>query len=169
MKSLLITCLAVLTFSIHAQVSTGRILTEGVTITAEDGSFTLSSEDEYWDVPFICKNDLKIFAHYPQRPKLNEKLTNNYERALKNGAKKVKVKVPGFENDFFGILAINDIPKGMLSCVRVYQIRVPASYAQQALNGRTSVVYEYFHPKCKNKDGLVMTRPWVLWLSDVPF
>ncbi len=169
MRTILIAFFAVLTISVYAQPSTGRILTEGVTITAEDGSFKLSSEDEYWEVPFISKKDPGIFTHYPARPKLNDKLTNKYDKALKGGAKKVRVKVPGYEKEFYGILSIGKIPNSMESCVRIYQIRVPGTYAQQALNGRTSVLYEYFHPKCKNKDGLTMIRPWVLWLSDVPF
>lgn len=169
MKTLLTTALLIACLSLQAQPSTGRILTDGVVITAEDGSFTLSSEQEFWDVPFLMKKVNKLFVHSTTREKYNDKLTNEYDLALKKGAKKVKVKVPGFEKEFYGVLAFYDIPKSMEPCVRLFQIRVPSSYAAQATNGRSSVVYEYFHPKCKNKTGLYALRPWVLWLSDVPF
>lgn len=168
MKTLLTTALLIACLSLQAQHS-GRILTDGVVITAEDGSFTLSSEQEFWDVPFTTKRDPRIYGHIVGRTKYNNQVTTRYDKALKKGAKKVRVKVPGFENEFYGILAFSPIPKAMESCVRVYQISVPRTYAEQALNARTSVVYEYYHNKCKGKSTGFQYRPWVLWLSDVPF
>jgi len=167
--------------SIDKSVPYGKIITEGVEITAEDGSFTLRS-NEVWTPPF--QNDTEGTG-------LNSAKTDMvgfYKDALEHGAKKVRVKVPYQTEPLYGVLLLGKVYSGVsLAVTRSYQISIPVSYVEAAQNGKVSVLYEYYDVKKKSPSkilkyaalgaaGALIKSPdennpktWVLWLSDIPF
>lgn len=141
-------------------VKLGYINTEGVEIRAEDGSFSLESGDS-WAPPF------RSTADYGDQEKFqNEKLTGLYDFALNHlRAKRVLVKTPYMEKELHGVLMLNEAFGGCSSPVtRSYQISIPEEYVEKALNGKVTVLYEYY-----DCEGLTSAKTWILWLSDVPF
>ena len=82
----------------YKPVPYGKITTDGVMITAEDGSFKLRS-GEVWTPPF---QNSGINASQSD-------MVNLYTSALKDGAKKVRVKVPYQSESLYGILALNKV------------------------------------------------------------
>ncbi len=139
-------------------VKYGNITTPGVVIKAEDGSFTLTSENS-WSPPFQS-----TMKDPDDHTVLGSKITTRYEFAMKLGAKKVKVKTPYLDKELYGVLLLNKAIEGCETPVtRSYQISIPEEYVQKALNGQVSVLYEYYD--C----GRLNAKSWILWLSDVPF
>lgn len=171
----------------------GKIADQGVTIRAEDNSYTLESGD-YWRSPRV-KGSKKVNT--------TKNILDYYKKALDKGeATRVKVKVPGIDKELYGVLLLNKVGKSVRNpASRSYRISIPEKYIEGALDGRMSVVYECsncsgngeFKPKRKNMGlkialsilsppiGLPMLiasalkkedngeRTWVLWLSDEPF
>jgi hypothetical protein len=86
------------------------------------------------------------------------------------GAKKVRVKVPYQSKELYGVLLLSKIYNGCSSAVtRSYQISIPESYVDKALNGKISVLYEYYTNCGVMPLATTKGKTWVLWLSDVPF
>lgn len=144
-------------------VSSGVIASEGVEIIAQDGSFHLKS-GEIWSPPF--QNTTNGYGMHDS----NAKMIDYYPQALSMGARRVKVKTPYLNKDLYGILLLSKIYTGCSSAVtRSYQISIPNSYVEKALNGKISVLYEYY-TACGSLIGdNPQGKTWVLWLSDVPF
>lgn len=151
---------------VQTTIPVGVIATEGVTITAQDGSFELT-QGEMWNPPY--QNDAT--GHNFNKEQTN--VLDAYKLAYYYmGAQKVRVKTPYIEKDLFGLLLLAKVPYGCDDpTTRSYQISVPRNYVQDALGGRISVVYEYYGP-CgpyyRNVDDF-QGKTWVLWLSDIPF
>jgi hypothetical protein len=144
-------------------VPLGVITTEGVEIKAEDGAFTLKY-GENWVPPY--QNSTNIAGlHYE-----SAKMIEFYTSALNLGAKKVRVKVPYQSKELYGVLLLSKIYNGCSSAVtRSYQISIPESYVDKALNGKISVLYEYYTNCGVMPLATTKGKTWVLWLSDVPF
>lgn len=159
--SLLNSCTSVVPFS--QPVPLGTIATKDVTIKAEDGSFEFKT-GERWTPPY--QNVINSQFHVKDTDVLNL-----YNWALEAGAKKVRVKVPSLKEELYGILLLNKVNTGCdFAVTRSYQISIPDSYVQQALNGKISVVYEHY-PRCGPIvfEGPFEAKTWTLWLSDIPF
>lgn len=145
-------------------VPIGVIKTEGVKISAEDDSFVLES-GKIWTSPF--QNDTHGYGMHGK----NADMVNFFKLAVdKMGAKKVRVKVPYQTKELYGVLLLSKIYDGCSSAVtRSYQISIPKSYVEKALNGKVSVLYEYYTACGVVKDMDPLAKTWVLWLSDIPF
>lgn len=142
----------------------GVIETEGVEITAEDGSFKLTS-GEVWTPPY--QNSTAGSNFNTDQISVIE----SYRWAHERGAKKVRVKTPYLDKELYGLLLLSKVFEGCSGpATRSYQISVPRSYVQDALGGRISAVYEYYGP-CGPYAQLPAFegKTWVLWLSDIPF
>src|SRR5690606_30187957 len=139
-------------------INYGNITTPGVVISAEDGSFVLTSESR-WNPPFQS-----TISGTDDMEDINNRITSQYDFAMRFNAQKVKVKTPYLDKDLYGVLMLNPAIDGCDSpATRSYQIAIPEDYVQQALNGQVSVLYEYYD--C----GRMNAKTWILWLSDVPF
>ncbi|MBA5628663.1 hypothetical protein [Moheibacter lacus] len=139
-------------------INYGNITTPGVEITADDGSFYLTSENS-WSPPFQS-----TVSGVDDMEDINNRITSQYDFAMRFNAKKVKVKTPYLNKELFGVLMLNPAIDGCENtATRSYQIAIPEEYVHQALNGQVSVLYEYYD--C----GKLNAKTWILWLSDVPF
>ncbi|MFA7687717.1 MAG: hypothetical protein WCY25_07620 [Moheibacter sp.] len=175
---------------IYKSVPYGKIVTDGVEITAEDGSFTLLP-NEIWTPPF--QNETSGYGIN----KPDADMVNLYKVALHSmGAKQVRVRVPYQSEPLYGVLLLSKVhPESTAAVTRSYQISIPEGYVAAAQNGKISVLYEYYDmPKTNGTYGIsqesvssgligfsTMTSPsagfsietspktWVLWLSDIPF
>lgn len=153
----------------YKPVPYGKIVTGGVEIAAEDGSFVLRS-GKVWTPPF---------QNAPLGPvnASNENMINLYKIALASGgAKKVMVKVPYQPDPLYGVLLLSSVYRESSSAVtRSYQISIPKSYVDAAQNGKVSVLYEYYDMGGVAVGGMIgpkrgaAPKTWVLWLSDIPF
>lgn len=140
----------------------GMVETEGVTIRAADGSFTLTAGEQFlppfqnrcYDVPLATEDRLTDEGH---------------AQALALGARRVDVVVPGRDRPLFGLLLLCDVPdtaSGPGS--RSYRITVPPEYVDAATGGRISAVFE--RVTWTRADGSTpWWYGWVLWLSDAPY
>lgn len=153
----------------YKSVPYGKIVTSGVEITAEDGSFALSS-GKVWTPPFQNNPLRSVNA-------ANANMVTLYKAALAlGGAKKVRVKVPYQSEPLYGVLLLSRVYPGSSSAVtRSYQISIPKSYVDAAQNGKVSVLYEYYDMGGVEASSLIgpkngtAPKTWVLWLSDIPF
>lgn len=141
-------------------ISKGMIENRDIVITAVDKSFTLQGE---FYAPFqsnLQYNSLKM---------PDSDLLKSYKDAQYRGAKRVRIKIPGIENELYGILALDKADQdGIGPGTESYKIIIPEPYIKAAKNGKISVVYEYY--KLRN-DGLIdiskiKERSWILWFSD---
>ena len=146
----------------YSSVPYGKIITDGVEIAAEDGFFTLRS-DEIWTPPI--QNETAKYGMYDP----GADMVNFYKTALLYmGAKKVRVKVPYQSRPLYGVLVLSKIyylNSGNPVVTRSYQISIPKNYVDAAQNGKVSVLYESY--EVPNSE--FMPKTWVLWLSDIPF
>ena len=130
----------------------GVVATEGVTVSAEDSSFVYET-NKYFNTPFAvdwCPT-LPIGV-------------DEYTKAEKKGAKRVRVKYPNLAEPLFGLLLFCKVPKSATGPgSRSYRIQVPDNYVQATDGGRISVVYEEVEASSKQ------VVNWVLWLSRTPF
>lgn len=159
-------------------IPNGEIATSGVTITAQDGSFTLKNGTEFV-APFHAnlwtRKTQTSGSFFLGAPKVQQRsetffsstLRDDYEEAVKRGAKRVRVNYPGIENSLYGILALNVAPAGAYGpAARYYRIEVPQQYVEAAKGGAVSVVYEVMSYRGESSGS---GYGWVLWLSDKPF
>lgn len=141
------------------EIPVGKITTDGLVIKAENGSFVL--EKGTFDPPFQLDTYNAKLGQWNK-----DNIKDNVLGALEMGAEKVKVKVPGYDEEFYGVLALSkvDAMRAEGPASRSYLLSVPDTYAANAQGGRTSVVYEPH-----SLGGGQSWFSWVLWLSDVPF
>lgn len=149
-----------------APVTSGIIVTPGVKIAAEDGSFVLASGKEF--VPPIQTAAL-CYTLVGNQYGLT---AANYKKALEDrvcNAKKVRITVPGRNEPLYGVLVMGKSDPRMSheAASRSYRIQVPQEYVQQALDGRVSLVYEWGEVTWSGGDKSKWAT-WALWLSDKP-
>lgn len=154
-------------------ITTGKLITEGCVITAEDGSFRIES-GKMFESPFTCRQ-------YTERKYSDESTQSSYkyifedidivggsDRALENGAQKVRVSVPDLLDPLYGVLLLGGAPENARGpAARSYLIQIPDKYVEQAQMGRISVVYEYVEVESGVSKQTLPT--WALWLSDQRF
>jgi len=138
----------------------GKIENQNIIITARDNSFTLQGK---FTSPFQSStryNSLEMRDH---------ELPKAYKLALHHGARHVKIKVPGRNEELFGVLALDKADQdGIGPGTKSYKIIIPQPYIDAAKDGKISVVYEYYRLQ---NDGFIdvgdiKERSWILWLSD---
>lgn len=148
------------------EIQNGKIVTPGIEISSENGSFTLKS-NETWNVPFPANK--KVFSKLDKAGR-DKQLLMQYDYALKKlGAKKVIVKVSSYEYKLYGVLLFNKTDETCNSpSARSYRINIPEKNIQAAKDGGVSVCYEYY-TGCGKATARTTAKTWILWLSDVPF
>lgn len=148
----------------NVNVPFGVIKTEGVTIRDVNNRFVLESGVS-WTPPF--QNSTHGFGLH----KAGASIAQLSDLAItKMGAKRVRVKVPYMEQELYGVLLLSKVYDGCTSAVtRSYQISIPESYVEKALDGRISVLYEYYSDCETLRFYNANAKTWVLWLSDIPF
>lgn len=151
-------------YNAYKSVPFGKIITDGVEITAENGTFTLRS-GEVWTPPYQNLTP----GYGINTPSAD--MVNLYKAALVLGAEKVRVKVPYQSEPLYGVLLLSKVyPQGNSAVTRSYQISIPESYVDAAQNGKISVLYEYYDTGDYDSYGNpIVPKTWVLWLSDIPF
>ena len=144
----------------HFTVKRGEVFTPGVKITAEDGSFTLK-----YGEPFKTP-----FHNGPYTTDSSE-LVYDLQNAVNDGAKLVRVTVPGLNEPLYGALMIPAIQEGAKGpATRSLGIDVPQKYVNAALGAKVSVVYEVVTLEEAGEDyPEEIGYAWILWLSDSPF
>jgi hypothetical protein len=141
-------------------IQSGLIDNDATVIAARDGSFKLQGK---FEAPFVST------IHYHSLNIGGEKFINGYQKALGFGAKHVLIKVPSREKELYGVLALEDADeRGYGPGTMSYKIIIPEPYVKAAMNGKISVVYEYYNIK---DDALfdnsnIKKYSWILWLSD---
>lgn len=155
-------CSGVPTLSGYTPIGQGIVTEYGLTIKAEDGSFTLSKGR--FEPPFTSS----IATNYtPDLAVVHSKseVLYKYSEAMALGAKKVRVVHPASPEPLYGIILFN--PKAGQAKgpeARSYALRIPSYYVTNALGGNMSVVFE--SSPLRSSDYRAYT--WILWLSDVP-
>ena len=158
-------------------IQKGILITNGVTITAEDGSFSIKAGEPFIP-PFQMggfwwgtdRNVSRNLLHWPDSviAKNGKTFNDLYGMALEAGAKKVLVQMPDFDKPLYGILALfTSVEMGASTPPPdFYSIQIPQQYAEAALNGKISVIYVSYVG-----DPQEHTKPksWALWLSSAPF
>lgn len=146
---------------VPVEVKTGY-LQRGVTIAAEDGSFTLNGGQTF-STPFSAF--IWNGSYYSKLFSTN--LTSRFSTALQLGAKKVRVNVNG--RDLYGVLLFSKVNQYAYGPgARSYLIKIPQGRVKEARHGNISVVYE----KVKWQRGHYYKGQyysWILWLSATPF
>ena len=144
-------------------ISQGTVATEGLTIQAADGSFTLESGQSFR--PPFQVDGYNLWATTQQQQSRTADLTGRALNALEIGAERVIVTTPYLDKPLFGVLLLSKVPtKATGPGARSYYIQVPESYVKEATGGRTSVVYE----RVQIEGGSEWFN-WALWMSDVDF
>lgn len=138
-----------------------RIQTEGVVITSDDSmpgaSFRLSSEEGNFPTPFWADNCIVRAT------------ADNYDLALRHGARQVRVHVPSREEPLYGVLAFcRTHPQASGPATRLYLIQVPEGRVEATAGGRVSVVFEPTNYQQRYADGTHTFDAWQLWLSEFP-
>jgi len=144
-------------------ISQGVIATDGVTIQAADGSFSLESRQSF-HTPFQV-DGYNLWVTTQEQRNRPADLTGRALNALEIGAVRVIVTTPYLDKPLFGVLLLSKVPaKATGPGARSYYIQVPESYVREATGGRTSVVYERVQI-----EGIGEGFNWALWMSDVDF
>jgi hypothetical protein len=137
----------------------GEVAPPGLTITAEDGSFTLTAGERFTPT-FVVESDLTaLCAWNPERPDLER--VGDY---LDAGARRVRVRHPAYDGELYGVLALCEVPDDTGVASRSYSIEVADSYATETEGGRRTVVFGVV--PCADYSEC---HPWLLWLSREPF
>jgi len=142
-------------------VPQGKILTEGIEIHGIDRDFVLKS-GEVWKPPFYTKME-----DVGDQRRIDKNIHEEYLFALKHmKAEKVRIKTPYSEKELYGVLALNKVFKGCerYSATKTYEISISKESVDQAIKGKTAVLYEKY--PCKGKNYI---KTWILWIDDVPF
>lgn len=102
------------------------------------------------------------YALAPARER--EDLVNQYDDFRDDGARQVRVRVPGLETPLYGVLSLHQLPPDARGPARrSLSVQIPKQYVDAASDGRVSVVYEPV------ASGDAQYYGWILWLSDRPF
>lgn len=142
------------------EIERGKITTPSITITANDGSFTLRSGEDF-EIPFYGEE------HIIAPSNLTVEDFSWYE---KRGAKRVRVSVGS--RQLHGVLYFSRVPPGAPSSMyRMLELIVPESYVDAASNGRASVVYDVWDTGLFATGSLYKCLvsswgSWILWMSD---
>ena len=132
-------------------VKEGVVVTPGMQVEALDGEFFFWSGEPF-KPPFQSWTRLDV-------PNLT---ADNYRVALRGGARRVRVLLPG-SAPLYGILALEPLPTGSAPNGRGYQIDLAPQCAAEAAAGTPCVSYE----TVETNSGPQWL--WALWLSDRPF
>lgn len=137
--------------------SHGEVLTKGVEIRAEDGSFHLRSGVPF-RAPFHAK-DCVVWAAF-----------DNWKLALRWGARRVRVTLPGRAEPLYGILSLCEVhPKKAGPAGEYYRIKIPSETAALTAGERPIVVVKETDYGLRFKDGFHRFDAWQLWLWQRPF
>lgn len=173
----------------------GKLVGRGLQIVAEDGSFTLSS-GQIFRPPFSVGSLSWVVgpsSQYSRRQAYHLRVSlgdqygasrcfagycvtrlgsplNRVDEALRLGARKVKVYVPGRSRPLYGVLWLGRAPVAATGPEsRSYLIRIAGHYIGAASGGRTSVVYEKIPFRVSPTSSMQgEVYGWILWMSDVP-
>jgi hypothetical protein len=133
------------------------VLTAGVEILAEDGSFRLRGGERFL-APFHTK-DCVAWAAF-----------DNWKLALKWGGKRVRVKVPGLSEPLHGIFSLCEVhPKKAGPAGDSYRIEIPPSSIPLTAGERPIVLVKETAYGLRFKDGFHRFDSWQLWLWRRPF
>ncbi|EKE77407.1 hypothetical protein [Gallaecimonas xiamenensis] len=149
------------------KVPGGVVANRDLKIVAEDGSFTLEGGKRF-TTPFDIygwKNSTAFAS--------DDKLLENYNNALANGARKVRIYQQGLSEPLYGVLLFN---QGIASAhgpgARSYMVQVPEDKLAAARNGVTSVAFERMYWTASWSSGSKSEKHWygwALWISAYPF
>jgi len=148
------------TTTYNKEISSGKVQDPQIIITGVNEFFTLQGE---FESPFQSS------TRYNSLEMRDKELPKAYKNALHFGAQHVRIKVPGIEEELYGVLALDKADQdGIGPGTQSYKIIIPKPYIDAAKNGKISVVYEYY--KLRNDGfmdvGDIKERSWILWLSD---
>lgn len=143
------------------QVPVGEITTPGITIKAEDNSFTLVSGREF-TTPFHAKRCGQAYT--------GRDLTEAFPDFIDIGAKRVIVKNPYTKKPLYGVMVFCSLVDNIFNDTygpgtRSYEVIVPQKNIEQAKGHKISVVYE----TVPERGGKYEWLSWVLWLSEKDF
>ncbi len=113
---------------------------------------------------FFNLEDYKLVAN-PKRFPPTLKTLHDFKNKFVNY--KVTITRPGNDKPYYGRLAFFAVPDKMknLAVCSFYKISIDGAYFQQAEDGRTAYLYEYYTIDGK-RGGNFPT--WIIWLSDIP-
>ncbi len=138
-------------------VPNAEVVTDGVVIEAEDGSFRLVAgqpmESPFWT--YDC----------PALP-----ILENHGLAKRLGAKPVKITHPSSPRPLHGLLALcPTVPEAFPGLKQSYRIVVPAEKVQAAAAGGLSFVAQPSGYSQAYFTGFMADLPtWILWISPAP-
>ena len=146
----------------------------GLAVTATAcGSMRVVPSEVFASTPglVIEGNDFRIatgeaiplpFVMAPARA--DEDIIDLYDEYRDEGAREVRVHIPGREEPLHGLLSLHALPETAKGPARrSLSVQVPQRYVDAATNGRVSVVFEPVNADPDTYYG------WVLWMSDRPF
>jgi hypothetical protein len=151
------------------------LLTEGVTIEAEEDSWVLT-DGEPVDPPFR--------SEFWEMEDGVGGMLSEYQAAIDNGAMRVRVTVPSLEEPLYGVLALLPVADTATSIPpkRTYRVLVPENRIQEARGGLISYTYQPYKYTYQCPVYMSASRSyaiqeatsdevpsWVLWLSDTQF
>lgn len=138
------------------RIDGGTLATDGVAIRAVDSSFTFLAKERF-SSPFgtLCWR-----ARVHMNPSVGD-----WQAALSQGAKAVRVRTPWHTEELYGVLALCQARgDDTRPAARSYRIQVPQSYVDATANGVTSLVWE----PSGGERGVPRYATWILWLSREP-
>lgn len=158
MKKLILIMLGVMFLSgciSFSKIKTGTLKTTGITIKADDGSFTVKP-NETFTVPSatdVCGNNY-VFGYDIE--------------SLKDGAAKVKIHFDDGSPFLFGKMLFCHRATGNSTIAYTtadhHIVQIPTKFIERARQGLNTKVYQ----KINNTEGNT-GYGWVLWLSNKPF
>jgi hypothetical protein len=137
-------------------LATGKLLTPGTSISAEDGSWTITAGQE-----FPLPPDLAQKPGATCETGVEPVGTRDFTAWEQNGAMRVRVQAPGLEQPLYGIYALCAVTREAFP-MGAYEIQVPEQYVAEASAGSISVVYQ-------ESSSHQHVYSWVIWLSRTPF
>lgn len=155
-------------------IATGTVANADIRIVAEDGSFTLNG-GQIFQSPFQAKMiipdaDFGSPADYIVGKGFGEDddVVDAYNKALQDGAKKVRVYTSGNSTPLYGLLLLWPASSGACHGPGTisYLISIPPDKIAAARHGNISVAYETVNCKVGDDDWSEYT--WLLWMSNAP-
>lgn len=160
-----------------APLSDGVVMTAGVTIVADDGSFELRPHERF-QAPFRVAAPARVQGATLSPSErwvgcVLSRLHNVCERHFPSlaqawpafeaaGAKRVTVRVSG-RSQYHGLLYLGDAPPNTVgSSGKHYKIEIPFGALAQAMDSPQAIVGEGVSP------GTGRVRTWILWVSWQP-
>lgn len=139
------------------RIQGGTVVTPGVIIRAEDGSFTLRSGQRF-KAPFHARDCVAMADR------------TNWRIALRWGARRVRVTVPGLASPLYGVLSLCEVhptragPNG-----KSYDLKVPPAALIVTATGQTVVLVKETAYGRRFREGFLRFDAWQLWLSRYSF